>query len=237
MKDCSVSRDDMRAAASRLDSVVMQTTLLENPDVNAMLGGRLLVKAENLQRTGAFKIRGAYHRILGLTAKERECVAATCSSGNHASGLARAAQIFGSSAVILMPSDAPTAKMAAVGELGAEVVTCERDMQLSADPDARVMAGTSRIEVPPSALVRVLAFAGTAALGILDDTGEALDVARVPCGGGGPTASTTALKAETSPSSRSLPLSQVFVMTSSRRLKPGIASPTRKAVEPSAMRS
>jgi threonine dehydratase len=99
MTGYAVSLDDMRAAASALRGVVIRTPLLENPDVNAMLGGRLLLKAENLQRTGAFKIRGAYHRMLGLTAEEQARGAVTYSSGNHALGLARAAQILGSSAV------------------------------------------------------------------------------------------------------------------------------------------
>ena len=151
MKDFPVSRDDMRAAASKLDGVVIRTPLLENPDVNAMLAGRLLLKAENLQRTGAFKIRGAYHRMLGLTAEERARGAVTYSSGNHALGLARAAQILGSSAVIVMPSDAPAAKMAAVRDMGAEIVAYNRDTQNSADVVARIMAETGRIEVPPSA--------------------------------------------------------------------------------------
>lgn len=199
MKHFPVSRDDMRAAASKLDGVVIRTPLLENPDVNAMLAGRLLLKAENLQRTGAFKIRGAYHRMLGLTAEERARGAVTYSSGNHALGLARAARILGSSAVIVMPSDAPEAKMAAVRDMGAEIVAYNRDTQSSADVVARVIAETGRIEVPPSAHPQVLAGAGTAALEMLEDAGDTLDAVLVPCGGGGLTASTAALMAEASP--------------------------------------
>jgi threonine dehydratase len=194
-----VSIDDIRAAASALDGVVIRTPLLENPDVNAMLGGRLLLKAENLQRSGAFKIRGAYHRMLGLTAEERARGAVTYSSGNHALGLARAAQIMGSSAVIVMPSDAPAAKMAAVRDMGAEILTYDRDTQNSADVVARIMAETGRIEVPPSAHPQVLAGAGTAALELLEDAGRSLDAVLVPCGGGGLTAATAALMADASP--------------------------------------
>jgi len=80
----AVSLGAIRDAARALDGVVIRTLLLENPDVNAMLGGRLLLKAENMQRTGAFKIRGAYHRMLGLTRSERARGAVTYSSGNHA---------------------------------------------------------------------------------------------------------------------------------------------------------
>lgn len=161
MKPYPVSIDDIRAAASALDRVVIRTPLLENPDVNTLLGGRLLLKAENVQRTGAFKIRGAYHRMLGLTAAERGRGAVTYSSGNHALGLARAAQILGSSAVIVMPVDAPAAKMAAVRVMGAEVVTYDRETQDSTDVVARIMTETGRIEVPPSAHPEVLAGAGT----------------------------------------------------------------------------
>lgn len=196
MKDYAVSIDHISLAASALEGVVIRTPLLENPDVNTVLGGRLLLKAENLQRTGAFKIRGAYHRMLGLTAEERARGAVTYSSGNHALGLARAVQILGSSAVIVMPSDAPVAKMAAVRDMGAEIVTYDRDTQDSADVVAHIMAQTGRIEVPPSAHPQVLAGAGTAALELLEDAGGALDAVLVPCGGGGLTAATAALMAE-----------------------------------------
>ncbi len=199
MNEYAVSIDDIRAAASALDGVVIRTPLLENPDVNAMLGGRLLLKAENLQRTGAFKIRGAYHRMLGLTAEERARGAVTYSSGNHALGLARAVQILGSSAVIVMPSDAPAAKMQAVRDMGAEIVLYDRDTQNSADVVERIMSETGRMEVPPSAHPQVLAGAGTAALEILEDAGGPLDAVLVPCGGGGLTAATAALMAEAAP--------------------------------------
>ncbi|MEM1410557.1 MAG: pyridoxal-phosphate dependent enzyme, partial [Pseudomonadota bacterium] len=91
-----------------------------------------MLKAENFQRTGAFKIRGAYHRISQMTAAERARGAVTYSSGNHALGVARAAQLLESSAVIVMPSDVPQAKMQAVRALGAEIVTFDRDTEDSA---------------------------------------------------------------------------------------------------------
>ena len=219
MSEYAVSMDDIRAAASALDGVVIQTPLLENPDVNAMLGGRLLLKAENLQRTGAFKIRGAYHRMLGLTAEERARGAVTYSSGNHALGLAKAAQILGSSAVIVMPSDVPTAKMQAVRDMGAEIVFYDRDTQNSADVVAQIMDETGRVEVPPSAHRQVLAGAGTAALEILEEAGGPLDAVLVPCGGGGLTAATAALMAEASPET------QVF------SAEPALFDVTRRSLE------
>jgi threonine dehydratase len=227
MMDYAVSADTIRAAASALHGVVIRTPLLENPDVNAMLGGRLLLKAENLQRTGAFKIRGAYHRMLGLSAEERGRGAVTYSSGNHALGLARAAQILGSSAVIVMPADAPAAKMQAVRDMGAEIVPYDRDTQNSADVVTRIMDETGRVEVPPSAHREVLAGAGTAALEILEDAGGPLDAVLVPCGGGGLTAATAALMAEASPATQVFSAEPTLFDDTSRSLEAGhrIANP------------
>lgn len=219
MTGYAFSIDDMRAAAAAVDGVVIRTPLLENPDVNALLGGRLLLKAENLQRTGAFKIRGAYNRMLGLTAKERARGAVTYSSGNHALGLARAVQILGSSAVIVMPSDAPAAKMQAVRDMGAEIFPYDRDTQHSADVVARIIDETGRVEVPPSAHPQVLAGAGTAALELLEDAGGPIDAVLVPCGGGGLTAATAALMAEASPGT------QVFAA------EPALFDDTRRSLE------
>lgn len=202
MRNPLMTLDDVRKAARALKGVVVRTPLLENPDVNDMLGGRLLLKAENMQRTGAFKIRGAYHRMLGLSAAERRRGAVTYSSGNHALGLARAARIMGSSAVIVMPSDAPAAKQAAVRAMGADIINYDRDTQNSADVVAQVIAETGRIEVPPSAHPQILAGAGTAALEVLEDAGGLLDALLVPCGGGGLTAATALVMAEAAPGSQ-----------------------------------
>lgn len=193
-----VSLADIRLAQVALADVVMRTPVLENPAVNEMLGGRLLLKAENFQRTGAFKIRGAYYRILKLIPKERACGTVSYSSGNHALGLARAAQLLSSSAVIVMPSDVPTAKMNATRALGAKIVTFDRDTENSADVVARIISQTGRIEVPPSGHGQVLAGAGTAALELFEDA-PVLDAVLVPCGGGGLTAATAVVMAEASP--------------------------------------
>jgi len=196
-----VCLDDIRNADRSLADVVNRTPVLENLDVNAMLGGRLLLKAENFQRTGAFKIRGAYYRMLQMTPAERARGAVTYSSGNHALGLARAAQILGSSAILVMPSDVPEAKMQAVRALGAEIVTFERDHEDSADVVTRIQAETGRIEVPPSAHPQVLAGAGTAALELLEDA-DPMDTVVVPCGGGGLTAATAIVMTEASPQTK-----------------------------------
>jgi len=199
MTNYPISLSDVRAAADVLAGVTVRTAVLENPDVNEMLGGRLLLKAENMQRTGAFKFRGAYHRLLGLSAAERNRGAVTYSSGNHALGLARAAQILKSSAVIVMPADAAPAKMEAVRAMGARIVTYDRDTQDSADVVAGIVAETGRIEVPPSAHPQVLAGAGTATLELLEDAGGPIDALLVPCGGGGLTAASAIVMAAASP--------------------------------------
>jgi threonine dehydratase len=197
-----ISLDDVVEAARALRGVVSHTPLLEDPEANAVLGGRLLIKAESLQRTGAFKIRGAYNCIRQLTDAERVRGAITYSSGNHAQGVALAARLLGSSALIVMPSDVPPAKMAAVRALGAEIATFERDSESSDAVVERMRARTGRVIVPPSADPRVLAGAGTVALEMhaqAKDIGARLDAVLTPCGGGGLTASTAVVMQALSP--------------------------------------
>ncbi len=171
----------------------MRTPLLENTEVNTMLGGRLLIKAESFQRTGAFKFLGAYNCIRQLSDSERTRGAITYSSGNHALGVGLAARLLGSSALIIMPSDVPPAKMKAVQDLGCEIATFERDHENSDEVVERLRAETVRIIVPPSADTRVLAGAGTVALELYDQARNLdarPDAILVPCGGGGLTAAT-----------------------------------------------
>lgn len=197
-----VSLQDVRAAASALDGTVVRTPLLENADVNALLGGRLLIKAECAQRTGAFKIRGAYWRMLNMGAGERARGAITYSSGNHALGVARAAQILGSTALIVMPGDVPAAKMEAVRSLGAELATFDRDRENYDEVVERLRRETGRIHLPPSAHPQVLAGAGTVALELFEQA-DALDARPdailTPCGGGGLTAATAVVAQAMSP--------------------------------------
>ena len=202
MSSYPISLNDVRAASQTLDGIVVRTPVLENADVNRELGGRLLLKAENMQRTGAFKIRGAYHRLLGLSEQEKLQGVVSYSSGNHALGLSRACQMMGTSAVIVMPSDAPIAKQAAVRAMDAEIITYDRDTQNSADVVQQIISESGRIEVPPSAHPQILAGAGTAALELLDDAGGTLDAVLIPCGGGGLTAATAVVMAEASPGTK-----------------------------------
>lgn len=192
----------IREAARALADVAIRTPLHENPDVNERLGGRLLIKGEHAQRTGSFKIRGAFNRIRQMTVAERRCGAITYSSGNHAQGVALAARLFETSALIVMPSDTPQAKVDRTRSLGADVAFFDRDTEDYNDVVAGLKAETGRVTVPPSGDVRVLAGAGTAALELHDQAGEAgalLDAVLVPCGGGGLTAATAFLMRELTP--------------------------------------
>lgn len=200
-----ISLNDVRAAAQSLAGVVTRTPLLENPDINETLGGRLLIKAECAQRTGAFKLRGAYWRMLNMSATERARGAITYSSGNHALGVARAAQILGSSALIVMPKDAPQAKVDAVRALGAEIATYDRDQEDYNDVVERLRRKTGRLHVPPSAHSQVLAGAGTVALELFEQAellGARPDAILTPCGGGGLTAASAVVARELSPATK-----------------------------------
>lgn len=184
---------EVRVAADKLKSVTQQTPLLENREVNEMLSGRLLLKDEGLQRTGAFKFRGAYNRIIQMTDREKQRGVVTYSSGNHAQGVALAAQLLGTNATIVMPDDAPLAKMEATRKLGASIVTFDRNSQNYEGVVAQIQSETGRLQVPPGADSRVMAGGGTLALEMVQqaqDLAAQIDTVLVPCGSGGLTAAT-----------------------------------------------
>ncbi len=118
---------DIMAAADRIKGYAVQTPLIEHPVLNEVCGGRVLLKAENLQRVGAFKFRGAYNKICQIDGEEYPGGVVACSSGNHAQGVAAAASLCGLQSVVVMPLDAPRLKIRRTKELGAQVVTYDRD--------------------------------------------------------------------------------------------------------------
>lgn len=183
--------DDVHQASKRLNGVINHTPLMENQAVNKALSGRLLLKVEGFQRTGAFKFRGAYNRIDQMNRQEKARGVVTYSSGNHAQGVALAARLLGTHALIVMPDDVPKAKMDATRALGADIETFDRNTQNSEDVVMRIQQETRRIHVPPGADRRVMAGSGT----IADETFQQakqldaqLDALLVPCGSGGLTA-------------------------------------------------
>jgi threo-3-hydroxy-L-aspartate ammonia-lyase len=200
-----ITLDDVTDAQKALAGVVNRTPLLENPEVDTRLGGRLLIKAENMQRTGAFKIRGAYNCIRQLDAAQKAAGVLTYSSGNHAQGVALAASLLGTDALIVMPDDVPDAKMQATRALGARIVTFSRDDDFSDDVVERLRGETGRTVVPPSADPRVLAGAGTVAIELHEQAaalGATPDAVLVPCGGGGLTAASAIVMHDLSPETR-----------------------------------
>lgn len=180
----SVSYDDVLAAAQRLRGVAHQTPVLRSQTLDRLCGASVFVKCENLQRVGAFKFRGAYNFLASLSDAERSRGVVAFSSGNHAQGVALAARLFGVPATIVMPTDAPAAKLAATRDYGAEIVTYERenlDRESIAERIARERGATV---IPPFDDARIVAGAGTAALELLEEV-EGLEAIVVPLGGGG----------------------------------------------------
>ncbi len=179
---------DVQAAAQRLDGVVVRTPLLENARLNARLGGRLLVKAECLQRTGSFKLRGAYNFLSLMSETDRARGVVGWSSGNHAQGLAEAARLLGVKATIVMPADAPALKVANTRASGADVVLYDRVKESREDIGLGIAAQTGATVVPPYDHPWILTGQGTAGLEIVEQAkagGATLDAIAAPCSGGG----------------------------------------------------
>jgi threonine dehydratase len=141
-------------------------------------------KCEHLQRSGAFKFRGAYNALCRFTPERRRRGVLTYSSGNHAQAMALAGRLLDIPVTIVMPSDAPAVKLAAVREYGGEIVTYDRDTQVREAVGAAIAAERGLEVVPPYDHVDVIAGQGTAAKELFEDTGG-LDLLLVPCGGGG----------------------------------------------------
>ena len=120
-----ITYHDIEMAYRIVQPVVHKTPLLMSRTLNARIGNKVLFKAENLQRIGAFKIRGAYNKIASLTAEERKRGVVAHSSGNHAQGVALAAKLLNTRAVVVMPKNSPAIKVAGTQAYGAEVVFCE----------------------------------------------------------------------------------------------------------------
>lgn len=193
---------DVLDAAERLRGKAVRTPLLESPRLNALTRGRLLVKAEVLQRTGAFKFRGAFNSLsrLGSDAQKRGIVA--CSSGNHAQGIAAAAQILGIPALIVMPEDAPAIKLAGTRSYGADVRLYDRYRENREALAQQIAAERNAVLDRTYEDPYIIAGQGTVGLEIADEAAERhinLDAVLVPCGGGGLIAGCAIALAERSP--------------------------------------
>jgi threonine dehydratase len=179
-----VAAASIREAARGLAGIAFRTPLLPAPWLDLGLGAEVRLKCENLQRTGTFKIRGAYTALARLTADERARGVITFSSGNHGQALACAAGLFGVPAVVVMPTTAPSVKVEGARRLGAEIVlegTTSLDRRQRAE---QIAAERGLTMVPPFDHPDIIAGQGTVGLEILDEWPEA-DTIVTPVGGGG----------------------------------------------------
>ena len=185
---------DVATAAQRIRGRVHRTPVHTSRTINAALGAELHFKCENLQRSGAFKIRGATNAVRSLPAQV--AVVATHSSGNHGAALALAAAEAGLRAIVVVPRDARATKRSAIARYGAEVVECDPTLAAREATLRKVVRETGATFVPPYDDARIIAGAGTAALELLEQC-PGLDQIWVPVGGGGLAAGTVLAVADT----------------------------------------
>ncbi len=179
-----ITFDDILAAERVVRPVVHRTPLLSSSTFNAYCGNRVFLKAENLQRIGAFKIRGAYNKIASLSPEERQRGIVAHSSGNHAQGAALAAKLLGVRAVVIMPKNSPAVKADATRGYGAEVVFCENSLDDRERVAKRYADEQGLVPVHPFNDDKIIAGQGTATLEVGDEL-KTLDYLFVPVGGGG----------------------------------------------------
>ena len=175
---------EIEAAAARLKGVAHRTPVVSSRTLDELLGMQVLMKAENLQRMGAFKFRGGYNSVNVLSDEERSRGVVAFSSGNHAQAVALAARLHGCAATIVMPHDAPALKLAATRGYGAEVIVYDRYKEDRAEIATRLTQERGASLIPPYDHLPVMAGQGTAALELIEDAGS-LDALIVCAGGGG----------------------------------------------------
>lgn len=193
---------DIEEARSRLRGQAVVTPVLESPLLNAALGGRILLKADCLQRTGSFKFRGAWNFISRLGEEAKQSGVVAYSSGNHAQGVAAAAALRNLPAVIVMPADTPEIKKANTRAYGAEIVEYDRASESREEIAGRLAAERGAIIVPPFEHRHIIAGQGTAGIEFVEQAaalGTTLDALLTPTSGGGLTAGLALAMAGASP--------------------------------------
>ena len=179
---------DIEAAAERLAGVAVRTPLLQNAELNQLAAGRVLIKPECFQSIGSFKIRGAYNLLSRLTPEQAQRGAVAWSSGNHAQGVALAGKLLGIHTAIVMPQDAPSAKLANTRKLGGEIITYDRYSE-DREAIARAIAAERGAAIVPSYdHPHIIAGQGTVGLEIAEQSielGLPVDQVLINCGGGG----------------------------------------------------
>jgi threonine dehydratase len=214
----------IEAAAERAKGVTRRTPLLFSPAIDAIAGRRVLVKPECLQHTGSFKFRGAWSALTALPDAIRAKGVLAYSSGNHAQGVALAAQRLGVPAVILMPADAPAAKIEGTRSYGAEVVLYDRAREIREEIGARLAADRGLTLVKPYDDPQVIAGQGTCGLEIAEqaaDLGVTEADVIVCCGGGGLTAGISLALESRAPGLRPRPAEPEAFDDTARSLRSG----------------
>ena len=175
--------NDVRAAAERIKGIAVRTPLIRNDALDAALGAKAFVKAENLQRGGAFKMRGATNAIAALSPEVRARGVIAFSSGNHAIAVSTAAKLFGVKATIVMPSDAPRIKLETTRSLGATVVTYDRINESREAIGAKISAESGASLIKPFDDPNVIAGQGTLGLEIAEEISPEILVVQGSGGG------------------------------------------------------
>ena len=196
-----ITLEDIRQAAHRIAGLIHHTPVLTCRSMDEIAGARLFFKCENLQKVGAFKMRGAANAVFSLAADEAARGVATHSSGNHAQALALAARLRGVPAYVVMPSSAPEVKRRAVAGYGAEIITCAPTLAARESTLDEVVARTGAAFIHPYDNERIIAGQGTAALELLEEVPD-LDLVMTPVGGGGLLAGTALATAALAPAAR-----------------------------------
>jgi threonine dehydratase len=221
----TVNFADIERAAQRLAGLAVVTPAIESPKLNDRTGGRILVKAECLQRTGSFKFRGAWNCISQIDPARAKGGVVAFSSGNHGQGVAAAAQLKGLAAAIVMPADTPEIKKANTRGYGAEVVTYDRARESREEIAARLAAERGAVLVPPFDHADVIAGQGTVGLELADEAqrrGVRLDEVVVCCSGGGLAAGIALAMEALSPATRVHTAEPEHFDDTARSLKSGV---------------
>lgn len=193
--------EDVVAAAERIAGVAHRTPVLSSTTANVELGAEVFFKCENFQRMGAFKFRGAYNALSRFTPEQRKAGVVAFSSGNHAQGVALSARLLGIPATIVMPHDAPAAKIAATRGYGATVVIYDRYTEDREQIGRDLAAKHGLTLIPPYDHADVIAGQGTAAKELFEEVGR-LDYVFAPLGGGGLLSGTALATRALSPSAK-----------------------------------
>ena len=216
----ALTMQSIREAHARIRDKIHRTPVMTSEVLDELAGNRLYFKCENLQKVGAFKARGATNAVFLLTDEEAAKGVVTHSSGNHAAALARAARLRGIPAYIVMPSNSPQAKQAAVRRYGGDVVLCEPTLAARESTARQVMERTGAVFIHPYDDLRVMAGQGTTAIELLEDV-PGLDVILCPVGGGGQLSGVAVAAKDIKPALRVIGVEPAGADDAARSLKAG----------------